>query len=1064
MRPSRSSAHHRTRHVLIGAFALLLVLAGLSATASAANGTRTMDVRVVSDASGQKLQLDGEDYMIFGMNWGYMPIGENYMYSLWNQPDDIIESVLDREMPLLVDMGVNSIRQYVGIPPQWVEYIYERYGITTVINHTVARYGYTLDGTWIPSVDYSDPRIRGAVTAEIVDWAELYRDTPGILMWLLGNENNYGLHWSSFEIEALPEGERETVRARYLYTLYAEITNDIKRVDPGRLVAICNGDLQYIDIIAEECRDIDVLGTNVYRGISVRDLYDEVDEKLGIPVMFTEFGSDAYNAREMREDQIMQARYLVGQWEEIYEQSYGKGRVGNAVGGIIFQWSDGWWKFGQESRLDIHDTNASWPNGGYSEDYVPGQNNMNEEWWGITAKGPPNHRGLYDVYPRAAYYALRRAFMLDPYEPGTDIATIQRHFGAIHPAAAELEARGARAALVSEERARVHLAGLRLEFETINTGGERVTTPATPETPPGSPAFRGFDHLQSFYVDLEAKPTESVTGRLSLNVLGHVPENRIDEIFYENRGRARTITSDEGSFSYEGLERIKVYQASVSWDDPWFMLDSFYRTGHLHWGFEGDFFGLYRDAYYGENIDIYNGMAPVGVEIAGKRSLSGLKLAFGPQLWWGANPAILLKYTRQLGPFATTAVYHEDIAAQSAVNTSVAIPQPETRKVTLQAATRRGNWGLELGSIWSGSTKVGDTFQAVEELEGGGYDILQDDVVDSDALGFKGKVTWERDRWHWYAQGAHMGLVADAGPTETITYTGWHLKDSGSGNQSNVLTGLAVNVGDFQLGPNFLWQKPIIGPIPNDVPSPGRPRNVLADPFAVRSNREMVGVEFLVTYDTNPATWFWAWDNDIREQAPLAASLGVVFKHQPTTQDVSIFIAEDGVTTYAFTGAPPAQDLWEIHARIVSRIASDSRLVVNAYGGTAEPSGYDPSEENVTLNRKIERFGISGRLTRGPIAFATSVKINDWGPYDYHRDFNLTYPHQVMADISYSLGSPEWFFGSAQTRIGIQTTWRSLDEHSPRYCPQGGGAECDPTADGENGSEWEIRTYLHLAL
>ena len=93
----------------------------------------------------------------------------------------------------------------------------------------------------------------------------------------------------------------------------------------------------------------------------------------------------------MKEDQVTQAYYLLGQWQEIYEQSAGKGRVGNAIGGLIFQWSDGWWKYMQESRLDIHDTNASWPNGGYPEDFREGDNNMNEEWWGITAKGIPIH-------------------------------------------------------------------------------------------------------------------------------------------------------------------------------------------------------------------------------------------------------------------------------------------------------------------------------------------------------------------------------------------------------------------------------------------------------------------------------------------------------------------------------------------------------------------------------------------------------------------------------------------------------------------------------------------------
>ncbi len=71
-----------------------------------------------------------------------------------------------------------------------------------------------------------------------------------------------------------------------------------------------------------------------------------------------------------------------------------------------------------------------------------------------------------------------------------------------------------------------------------------------------------------------------------------------------------------------------------------------------------------------------------------------------------------------------------------------------------------------------------------------------------------------------------------------------------------------------------------------------------------------------------------------------------------------------------------------------------------------------------------------------------------------------------MGDISYTLGTPRWF-GYPQTRIGVRGTWRSLDEYSPRYCPAtvpgpGGTPQCDPTAPGANGREWEIRTYLHL--
>jgi hypothetical protein len=1012
-------------------------------------------VKVINEPAGSKLEVDGQDFMIFGMNWGYIPIGHNYLYNIWDQPGEMIREVLSRDMPMLRDMGVNAIRVYVGMPPEWVEYIYRNYGIYTVINHPMGRYGFTVDGMWHPSVDYSDPKMRKAITDDIVNMVKGFENTPGMLFWLLGNENNYGLHWSSFEIEALPEGERDEARARHLYSLYSDVTDAIKAVDPHRLVAIANGDLQYIDIIAEECRNLDILGSNVYRGISARDFFNEVRQKLGIPVMFTEFGADAWDAKNQQEDQLTQAKYLLGQWQEIYEQSYGKGREGNATGGFIFQWTDGWWKFGQDSRLDFHDTNASWPSGGYA-DYVEGQNNMNEEWWGIAAKGYPDQRDLFEVYPRAAYYALQKAFTLDPYAPDTDLKAIKAHFEAISPITFMVEARADHNAMVVEQVEKVRVSNIRMELETYSTGGTNISTPKAEYPQSSLPSYLGFDHQQSFFTDFEVKPAENFTGTLSINILGHVGINRIDEIFYENRGRQRTLVLSDGTlFRLDDIERVKVFGASLTWDEAWFRLDGYYRTGHTHWGYEGDFFGIYRDAYYGENIDIYNAEAPIGVEMALKRSFEGLKIAFGPQMYWGANPAIIFKYSRNIGRTTVTGLFQEEFAKQTEVTTTSVIPLEPTRRATLVVKSNWGKLGFELGGIWAGSTKEGTAFQIVRE-EGDSYGIYGDRIKASDAFGAKGKVTYEASRYHWYAQAAYQGLVADGGPTAVQNFTGWKLKDSGWYNNRNVTTGLAVNFGNYQLGPNFLWQMPVEGPIPGDVPPPGRPRNVVEDPFAVRYQREMIAGEIILSHDPTPATWMWSWDNDIRENAKLAWAIGYVYKHMPTTMDASIGFMEDGVTYFAFPGATPPRDLWEVWGRTVSRLSSDRILVTHLLFGTAEPRGDDP--------RLVERFSADARLTLGKWAFATFVKVNDFGPYDYHHDFNYTFPLHVMGDVSFSIGKPRWF-GFPHTRIGIRGLWRSLDQYSNRYCP---GLdefdECDPTAPGENGTEWEIRTYMHVSL
>ena len=97
------------------------------------------------------------------------------------------------------------------------------------------------------------------------------------------------------------------------------------------------------------------------------------------------------------------------------------------------------------------------------------------------------------------------------------------------------------------------------------------------------------------------------------------------------------------------------------------------------------------------------------------------------------------------------------------------------------------------------------------------------------------------------------------------------------------------------------------------------------------------------------------------------------------------------------------------------------------------------------------------------------VRVNDWGPYDYHRDFNLTFPLQLMADISFSTGKPDWFDLPA-TSVGVRATYRSLDVYSPRYSPTetipGNGTYVpNPNAIGfDNGNEWELRTYIRINI
>jgi beta-galactosidase/beta-glucuronidase len=149
-------------------------------------------------------------------------------------------------MSLLKNMGVNTIRVYTGIQPRWITYIYENYGIYTMLNHSFGRYGLTLDGVWVGNTEYADPRTKKLLMEEVSEMANMYKGTPGLLLYLLGNENNYGLFWEGAETEDIPiEDRKSTVRATAMYKLFNEATVAMHGIDQSHPVAICNGDLLF---------------------------------------------------------------------------------------------------------------------------------------------------------------------------------------------------------------------------------------------------------------------------------------------------------------------------------------------------------------------------------------------------------------------------------------------------------------------------------------------------------------------------------------------------------------------------------------------------------------------------------------------------------------------------------------------------------------------------------------------------------------------------------------------------------------------------------------------------
>jgi len=556
-------------------------------------------------------------------------------------------------------------------------------------------------------------------------------------------------------------------------------------------------------------------------------------------------------------------------------------------------------------------------------------------------------------------------------------------------------------------------------------------------------------------------PVDQVEARVELNVLGNVAQNQIDALSYETRAGRLLQGEDETAedlFDEQRMERLRIYAAEATWEHRLFKLQTFYRVGHLHWGYEGDFFGLYRDAYYGPNIDIYDAAVPIGAEVEGRGPLEGLTLAGGPQVYWGANPAVFARYSWGMLGGKWTLVHQEDVAGQGQAGNNRAVPQLVTRKTALAMESTIGPVGLTAGGIMAGTDRLGMQYEEVVDSSGGptyngqGFHILEDEIQLVDTLGAKAKLTWEPGPAHMYLQGAYRGLVADGGPDETTTFTGWSLKDGGQGNGVQLLGGVAVDVGTVQIAPNFLYQKPFVGAL-QSLPTvwdtdtgtlyPGlAPRNAIDDPFAVLGNRETVAGEMLIVWDPTPATWFWAWDNAMHEDAPVAAAVDFVYRHQPTQRDAMFGFDEKG-TLFAFGAAPPAADVWTTSLTLMANLGPQRRLLLGGMGGQEQSTGGDA--------RLVNRAAVTADLWVKKTAFKTAMRWNDWGPYDYHKTFNLTFPFQASADLS--TGMRGFSLEDPGTRLGARLKYRTFDEFSP-----------DPLLMGAEGHELELYTYLTFQM
>ena len=353
-------------------------------------------VRLVQYNNGDwQLLVENQPYTIKGITYAPTKVGQspddgtqgNWMEEDFNKNGKIdgpFDSFVDKnrnnlqdadepaigDFELMRQMGVNTIRLYhhpLKVNKELMRQMYKDYGIRVIVGDFLGKYAIGSGAAWNPGTDYNNPEHRKNMIASVKQMVNEFKDEPYVLFWLLGNENVYGYACNANE---QPEA---------FFKFANEVAKIIKSIDPQHPVAICSGDILFLDKFGKNAPDIDIFGTNAYRGeYGFGPFWRQVKEQSGKPAFITEFGCPSYaEGKSEDEAEEMQAQYHLGSWEDMENNTAFAGGEGNCLGGVVFEWLDEWWKAYEPA---IHDTKGLWT-GPFPDGY------MHEEWLGVSGQG-----------------------------------------------------------------------------------------------------------------------------------------------------------------------------------------------------------------------------------------------------------------------------------------------------------------------------------------------------------------------------------------------------------------------------------------------------------------------------------------------------------------------------------------------------------------------------------------------------------------------------------------------------------------------------------------------------
>ena len=352
-------------------------------------------VQLVQFKNGDwQLRVEKKPYCIKGVTYTPTRVGEspdNKTLANWMEQDinknGIVDApyeafvdansndIKDTEEPvvgdfkLMKEMGVNTIRLYhqpFKINKELLLDLYKKYGIMVILSDFLGKYALGSGASWYEGTDYTNPEHKKKMLESVIEMVTEFKDEPYLLFWVLGNENVYGVACNA---DKKPEA---------FFSFCSEVAREIKKIDKNHPVAIASGDAVALDKFAEYAKDVDIFGSNVYRGEIFGYFWQQVKDSTDKPAFITEYGCPAYvEGLTEEEAETLQADYLKDNWEDIQGNMANGCGAGNALGGVLFERMDEWWKSYEPAR---HDTKGLFTGpfpGGY----------MHEEWLGVVGQG-----------------------------------------------------------------------------------------------------------------------------------------------------------------------------------------------------------------------------------------------------------------------------------------------------------------------------------------------------------------------------------------------------------------------------------------------------------------------------------------------------------------------------------------------------------------------------------------------------------------------------------------------------------------------------------------------------